>query len=420
MNLGTRAARRVVRKRKQSLLMLLLLFAIAALVMSGLAVRDAQGEQAEGLRGTVGASFTVERDISTGGWSGGYSTQEFISEDMIRQIAAVDGIEGYDATLITLPDIFNGEGEELAHDDYSFYNYGSYNSQYHELFLSGRFELVEGTHITDDMSGSIIVSREVAERNGLALGDTVTGIYYPENDTPAVDMEIVGIFDVAADKEDRADMYDDSSYYAYSSYVFCSMDAAEGLIEGWGEEGEGISEAYYYVADAAELDSVIARVQGIPSIDWGNFKITANDEVYRNVSAALSDTGTLVSAMCALVTVVGAVMVTLVLAMSVRGRKREAGIMMAAGIEKPSLAFQYALESLLAAAAAFPLAYLASSRFAGALGAVFGKSAEAVVVTPEHFALVAAGGTIILVAAIAASFLPIARLSPAQVLSQTD
>ena len=185
MNLGTRAARRVVRKRKQSLLMLLLLFAIAALVMSGLAVRDAQGDQAEGLRGTVGASFTVERDISTGGWSGGYSTQEFISEDMIRQIAAVDGIEGYDATLITLPDIFNGEGEELAHDDYSFYNYGSYNSQYHELFLSGRFELVEGTHITDDMSGSIIVSREVAERNGLKLGDTVTGIYYPENDTPA-------------------------------------------------------------------------------------------------------------------------------------------------------------------------------------------------------------------------------------------
>ena len=142
--------------------------------------------------------------------------------------------------------------------------------------------------------------------------------------------------------------------------------------------------------------------------------------MYRNVSAALSDTGTLVSAMCALVTVVGAVMVTLVLAMSVRGRKREAGIMMAAGIEKPSLAFQYALESLLAAAAAFPLAYLASSRFAGALGAVLGKSAEAVVVTPEHFALVAAGGTIILVAAIAASFLPIARLSPAQVLSQTD
>ena len=66
-----------------------------------------QEEQAEEVRGTTGASFTVERDISTGGWNGNYSTQEFMSEDMIQQIAAVDGIEGYDATLITLPDIFN-------------------------------------------------------------------------------------------------------------------------------------------------------------------------------------------------------------------------------------------------------------------------------------------------------------------------
>ncbi len=84
-----------------------------------------------------------------------HSTQEFLSEDMIQQIASVNGIAGYDATLITLPRIFNGKGEELAHENYSFYNYGSYNSQYHELFLSGRFELVEGTHITDDMTGSI-------------------------------------------------------------------------------------------------------------------------------------------------------------------------------------------------------------------------------------------------------------------------
>ena len=48
-----------------------------------------QEEQAEEVRGTTGASFTVERDISTGGWNGNYSTQEFMSEDMIQQIAAV-------------------------------------------------------------------------------------------------------------------------------------------------------------------------------------------------------------------------------------------------------------------------------------------------------------------------------------------
>ena len=204
MNLGLRAILYTVRKWKKTLLVFCLILSISTLVLSGLAIADAQEEQTEEVRGTTGASFTVQRDISTGGWSSGsggsYSTQEFMTEDMIREIASVDGIQGYDASLITLPRIFNADGEELEHENYSFYNYGSYNSQYHELFLSGRFELVEGTHITDDMTGSIIISRELAEWNGLKVGDTLTGVYYPENNTPEVDMEIVGIFDVVADK----------------------------------------------------------------------------------------------------------------------------------------------------------------------------------------------------------------------------
>src|SRR5699024_10083533 len=58
------------RKWKKTLLVFCLLLAITTLVLSGLAIADAQEEQAEEVRGTTGASFTVERDISTGGWNG--------------------------------------------------------------------------------------------------------------------------------------------------------------------------------------------------------------------------------------------------------------------------------------------------------------------------------------------------------------
>ena len=167
MNLGLRAILYTVRKWKKTLLVFCLILSISTLVLSGLAIADAQEEQTEEVRGTTGASFTVQRDISTGGWSSGsggsYSTQEFMTEDMIREIASVDGIQGYDASLITLPQIFNAEGKSLEHEHYGFYNYGSYNSQYHEWFLSGRFELVEGTHITDDMSNGIMISKELEE-----------------------------------------------------------------------------------------------------------------------------------------------------------------------------------------------------------------------------------------------------------------
>ncbi len=100
MNLGIRAILYSARKWKKTLLVFFLLLAITTLVLSGLAIADAQEEQAEEVRGTTGASFTVERNLSTGGWASGgtYSTQEFISEEMIQEIASVDGIAGYDAT----------------------------------------------------------------------------------------------------------------------------------------------------------------------------------------------------------------------------------------------------------------------------------------------------------------------------------
>lgn len=420
MNLGLRAVLHTARKWKKTLLVFCLLLAITTLVLSGLAIADAQEEQAEELRGTTGASFTVERDISTGGWAGNYSTQEFMTEDMIQQIAAVDGIAGYDATLITLPRIFNDKGKELTHENYSFYNYGSYNSQYHELFLSGRFELVEGSHITDDMTNGIIISRELADWNGLKVGDTLTGIYYPQNNTPAVDMEIVGIFDVVADKDDQINMYDDSSYYAYSSFVFCSMEAAEGLLKGWGEKGEGVSEAYYYVTDAAQLGNVIKKVQNISSINWNNFKITANDQVYQNISNSLSDTGTLITTLIVVITAVSMVLIVLILSMSIRSRKRETGILLAVGIAKPAVILQYVLETLLIAVVAFPLAYLSSKQVAGILGTLFDKTAENVIVTSGHFMLVAGVGGILLVAAVLISCIPAMRLKPKEILSQME
>ena len=65
MNLGLRAILHTVRKWKKTLLVFCLILSISTLVLSGLAIADAQEEQSEELRGVTGASFTVERNLST-------------------------------------------------------------------------------------------------------------------------------------------------------------------------------------------------------------------------------------------------------------------------------------------------------------------------------------------------------------------
>ena len=73
------------------------------------------------------------------------------------------------------------------------------------------------------------------------------------------------------------------------------------------------------------------------------------------------------------------------------------------GIEKYAVLLQQMLEICLVAIAAFPLAYLASREMAGTLGTLFGKAAENVIVTPQHFVLVTAAGVGLLIIAVLVS-----------------
>ena len=170
----------------------------------------------------------------------------------------------------------------------------------------------------------------------------------------------------------------------------------------------------------AKLESIVQEVQNISSIDWDSYYVTVNNEVYERISSGISDTSTLVTTLVVIVTVVSMVLIILILSMSIRSRKWEIGILLAVGIEKQAVLLQQILETCLVAAVAFPLAYLASRETAGIAGALFGKAAENVIVTPEHFLMVIAVGAVLLTAAVLVSCIPVLRMKPKAILSQME
>lgn len=430
MNLGTRAVLYTVRKWKKTLLVFCLLLAITTLVLSGLAIADAQEKQAEEVRGTTGASFTVSRNTATGGWSsdggGSYSTQEYLTTDRMESIAAINGIEGYNASIRTILCLSDRQGQWLeqmeptghAIVDCQFYSYGCVNSKCHSLFLSGAMVMCEGKTIDSSVKNGIVISKDIADKHDLKVGDTIQAVNNPLSDDKTMNLEIVGLFEVVADKTDERNNYNESSYYEYTNNAFVSEAAMKKLLENYADVG--YASADFFVTDPERLESIIHEVQKIHTIDWNNFLITANDEVYQNISNALSDTGTLITTLIAVITAVSMVLIILILSMSVRGRKRETGILLAAGISKPTVVLQYVLETLLIAAAAFPLAYLSSRQAAGILGTLFGKTAENVVVTSQHFTLTATVGSVLLIASVLVSCIPVMRLKPKTILSQME
>ena len=430
MNLGTRAVLHTARKWKKTLLLFGLLLAITTLVMSGLAIADAQEEQAEELRGTTGASFTVQRDTSTGGWSSGsggsFSTQEYITPDMMEKIGAIDGIKGYNASIRTILCLSENNGQWLeqmeptghAMVDCQFYSYGCINSEYHSLFLSGALVMCDGKTIDASMDNGIVISKDMADKHGLRVGDTIQAVNDPFSSDKTMELEITGLFEIVADKTDERNNYNEASYYDYANNAFVSEAAMKKLLENYADVG--YASADFFVTDPAQLEAIIQQVQSIDSINWNNFKIIANDEVYQNISSSLSDTGTLITTLIVVITVVSMVLITLILSMSIRSRKRETGILLAVGIAKPAVIIQYALETLLIAIVAFPLAYLSSKEVAGTLGTLFGKVAENVIVTPQHFMMVTVVGTLLLIVSVLVSCIPAIRLKPKQILSQME
>lgn len=417
MNLGTRAVLYTVRKWKKTLLMFCLLLSIATLVLSGLAIADAQEEQSEELRGVTGASFTVTAN-------NGYTLNP-VTDEMIDEIAAIDGIESYNASQWTVVNLFENDNaiEALEGQEYTkdlFYGTGCFDSAYSPLFLTGALRLTEGHHVTEG-NGGIILYEGVAEKYGLSIGDTLE-VKNGNPDDPLVECEIAGLFEVIADDTDeQATMAKPSTFYDYEEYIFVDMDVMSAVSAPYtASEGNGISSVDFFVSDAAKLESIVQEVQENTSIDWNSYYLTVNDEVYERISSSLSDTGTLITTLIVVITVVSMVLIILILSMSVRSRKREMGIMLAVGIAKPSVILQYIFETALIAVVAFPLAYLSSSKVAGTLGALFGKTAENVVVTPQHFALVAVIGGILLIIAVIVSCIPALRFKPKQILSQME
>lgn len=278
--------------------------------------------------------------------------------------------------------------------------------------------MCEGRGIDTSIDNGIVISKEMAEKHGLKVGDTIQAVNNPLSSDKTRELKIIGLFEIVADKTDEKNNYNEASYYDYANNAFVSEAAMKDLLENYADVGYAAAD--FFVTDPKQLEVIIQQVQNIDSINWNNFQIIANDEVYQNISASLSNTGTLITTLIIVVTVVSMILIIVILSMSIRGRKRETGILLAVGIVKPAVILQYVLETLLIAVVAFPLAYLSSKQVARTLGTLFGKAAENVIVTPEHFMLVAIVGGILLVAAVLVSSISTMRLKPKQILAQME
>ena len=372
MNFMNRAWLYIIRKKGKSILLFVILLVMATFVLTALALGNASQSAQRDLRKSLGGTFRVGFDyteknpyLKVENVDGGtliYSTQQ-ISPELVEQIRGIDGVDGCSATVESLAvfptmKLFTGNipiEEEFRNSSKIL---GTWKSEELTRFNSGQLTLIEGRHIEPDDQNKGMISKDLAEKNGLSIGDV---IHTDKN----VDIEIVGLF---SPKEIEGINDQVTTYDKIQNLVITDLATLTAYENG--PATQGFNELMVSVEDPQNMEHIISKVKEIKGVDWKGFSIMVDNEDYEAAASSLKQLSELVSTILIVVLIVSVVILSLILTMWARSRIHETGVLLSVGISKLSILGQYIFEVVMIAVLAFSLSYFSSSAIAGQMGSV--------------------------------------------------
>ena len=467
----------ITRKWTKSILLFAIFLVVGTLVVSGISIQSASEQAAANLRRSLGGGFFMKenhndqskferREVGGGNYAMVY-TGESLTKEIADKVAAVPGVSGYNAENIGPANLKTLDGDYLklkSIEGSMFANdpvlskqaniYGYTNTQEADMFTGGSIELIAGRQITPEDQNTALIHKELAEKNGLEIGDQFVISMNPQitgGDEAGGKLKetvtIVGIFDSKVSQQVSAfstpgDLLENT--------VLMDVETSVKLLS-W--SSDGYYKVHYRVDDPAELDRIMKDVKKLDTIDWGCFTLSADNKTYETATTPLDNLNGLITMLIAIITIISVAILILLLTMWTKSRIHESGILLSLGVEKWKIIAQHLAEVILIAALAFGLSSFTSTAVAQGLGnSLLGNSQSEstqqntqlgddgsfgytlpeiptnvdsteelkVVVMPQTFGWVfGVGGLLITVSVLAAS-VPLFRLKPKQLLSKMN
>lgn len=365
------------RKKGKTLILFLLLFTVSAFVLTCFSILYATGEVAANMRSSVGAAFHIRSSAVNVSAQGTSETDNekrpVVTEDAVQEIMKNDSLKfyngrnsGYAKGLQYLPGAHHTEDNSMGQVSANHY------SALHPHFQEGVLELAEGRHITPNDKNGILLSETLAALNGLSVGDTVSlspaelaqdgSLFFnarKETGT-VVKAEIIGVF---RELEPQGHVEYQPTAGLRSNLIF----AGHALLTGMGEAqaGQYTGGVSFYMQDPLYLNEIVDHVRQTDSIDWDSFFIQKDDFQYEKISSGLQTIQNLIKTLLVFVSVVSTAVLVLVLAMRMRGRVHEAGVLISVGVSKKEVLGQFAAEILVMAVLAFVCSFFAAGFVSG-------------------------------------------------------
>lgn len=374
MSAKRRAILYITRKKGKTILLLLCFFVILVLISTALEINSASEISGANLRKAFKGYFKVAASPEA-------ETEISIDEDFVSSVMALGGLKSYNAQrscymtvpkLVLKPGRFTAEGSTKARMTTLISNTDSSRNSY---FMMDMLTLSEGHHISENSSEAALISRTLADQNGLKIGDTISAVI-TEDVTGDADIrgqefsfQIEGIFE---EKEIFQTEENAPECTLVSNYIFIDQSSGNKirtLLDGGHPQGyEG--SVTFFVDDPEEMNQIVNKLKESMGDAAGSLEITENNSAYEQAMIPLKKLSSMTEVMTVVIAVIGCGIISLLLLLWERDRIHEIGLLMSVGIKKSGIFFQQFMECGLIFAAAFLLAVIVSFPAARQIGSV--------------------------------------------------
>ena len=272
----------------------------------------------------------------------------FNQVEEIKKVADNESLEKHYQTIAKLENYSVVTGEEkIQRDDIDeeMKNVVSLNSSSQvnreKLFSSGVFSLLKGKMIEATDVHKIMIHEELASKNQLNLGDTITldVIQQETGEKKKVDYEIVGIFS-GKKQETYTGLTSDFS----ENTVFTDYQSIHQLFSS--ELGEVVTGLNIFASSSEELLKMKQAIEALP-FNWEEFVIENQKQDFDDILESITGLQSMVQWMTIGILIAGAVVLSLMLMLSVRERIYEIGILLSIGIHKAWIIGKFFVELFL-------------------------------------------------------------------------
>lgn len=358
MHIGKRVFLYLTRKKGKNFILCTVFFLISFSLLTGSSVLQGISQISKDLRSTIGASFDIrpyEQFTSENGQVTSKGTPT-INETSIQEILDIIGNE-----LKTYNTEQSGyvKGQNISfiagvgHSEDS--NMGQMkavrDSSLSKLFFNEEYKLIEGNHITPEDKNKILISKDLAQANQLTIGDTIllnhaeleneNGKYLDllKEKSSFATVEVKGIYEI----KNNTDSGLNPTAKKAENIIFSDSQ----LLFDSGKQKIYNGEVSFFISDPLLLNEITQKAEKVTSIDWENHIIEKNDFKFSKIARQLESIQKIVSSLIGIVSVLGIVILTLIMTLRIRGRIKEAGILLSIGNDKKEIIGQFVLETLI-------------------------------------------------------------------------